>query len=178
VVGKKQLTEVLGSLIVKPEGAPTLVPQSDKRAPLAPKATAADDFADDIDENKDENFIAMGWGTNTAADLLGVVSDTDERLGGYWQIVTSDKKDFYNTWIAMTRTVDIRGTEYTFGVHSDTDNCFVYEKRSGEVVYTCPDTESVTMSDVLDNAIEVCKAEPDFITLVAAAEKRLKKLKK
>lgn len=162
VVGKKQLTEVLGSLIVKPEGAPTLVPQSDKRAPLAAKATAADDFADDIEY------------------LLGIVadSDTDTFFGKYWQIVTADKKDFYNILIGETRTVDIRGTEYTFGVHSNTKNCFVYEKRSGEVVYTCPDTENVTMSDVLDKAIEVCKAEPDFITLVAAAEKRLKKLKK
>jgi hypothetical protein len=160
VVGKKQLTEVLGSLIVKPEGAPTLVPQSDKRAPLAPKATAADDFADDI------------------ADLLGVVSDTEDLFNEYWQIVTADKKGLCNVLIGETRTVDIRGTEYTFGFHSDTDNCFVYEKRSGEVVYTCADTESVTMSDVLDKAIEVCKAEPDFITLVAAAEKRLKKLKK
>jgi hypothetical protein len=136
------------------------VPQSDKRAPLAPKATAADDFADDI------------------ADLLGVVSDTEDLFNEYWQIVTADKKGLCNVLIGETRTVDIRGTEYTFGFHSDTDNCFVYEKRSGEVVYTCADTESVTMSDVLDKAIEVCKAEPDFITLVAAAEKRLKKLKK
>ena len=44
-IGKKVLTEVLGDLIVKPEGKPTLVPVSDKRPALASAASAAEDFS-------------------------------------------------------------------------------------------------------------------------------------
>ena len=44
-VGKKVFTEVLGELIVKPEGKPTLVPESDKRPALASAASAAEDFS-------------------------------------------------------------------------------------------------------------------------------------
>jgi len=43
-IGKKVFTEVLGGLIVKPEGKPTLVPVEDKRPALASAATAAEDF--------------------------------------------------------------------------------------------------------------------------------------
>ena len=45
VVGKKQLADLLGDLIVKPEGRPTLAPESDKRKAIT--HSAADDFADD-----------------------------------------------------------------------------------------------------------------------------------
>ena len=45
VVGKKQLADLLGDLIVKPEGRPTLAPESDKRHAIT--HSAADDFADD-----------------------------------------------------------------------------------------------------------------------------------
>ena len=45
VVGKKQLADLLGDLIVKPEGRPTLAPESDKRQAIT--HSAADDFADD-----------------------------------------------------------------------------------------------------------------------------------
>jgi hypothetical protein len=44
-IGKKVFTEVLGDLIVKPEGKPTLVPVSDKRPALASAASAAEDFS-------------------------------------------------------------------------------------------------------------------------------------
>lgn len=43
LMGKKQFSEILGDLVVKPEGKPTLVPLSDKRPELQ-VSTAADDF--------------------------------------------------------------------------------------------------------------------------------------
>ncbi len=43
LVGKKELTALIGDYIVKPEGKPTLVPESDKRPPLH---DANSDFAD------------------------------------------------------------------------------------------------------------------------------------
>ena len=43
LVGKKQFSEILGDLVVKPEGKPTLVPVTDKRPELQ-VSTAADDF--------------------------------------------------------------------------------------------------------------------------------------
>ena len=45
LLGKKQFDELLGGLIAKPPGAPTLVPMSDKRPAL--KATAKDDFKEE-----------------------------------------------------------------------------------------------------------------------------------
>lgn len=48
VVGKNALSALLGDLIVKPEGRPTLAPESDKRQAIT--RTAADDFADDFQE--------------------------------------------------------------------------------------------------------------------------------
>ena len=47
MLGKKKFEELLGSLVIKPQGKPTLVPESDKRAPLN---TAKDDF-----KEKNEN---------------------------------------------------------------------------------------------------------------------------
>lgn len=44
VVGKKQLTELVGDYIVKPNGKPVLVTESDKRPALSGLATAIDDF--------------------------------------------------------------------------------------------------------------------------------------
>lgn len=44
-IGKKVFTEVLGDLVVKPEGKPTLVPESDKRPALPSAASAAEDFS-------------------------------------------------------------------------------------------------------------------------------------
>lgn len=46
-VGKKKLSDILGKLIDKPAGKPTLVPESDKRKPINPAAKAADDFKED-----------------------------------------------------------------------------------------------------------------------------------
>lgn len=43
LMGKKQFSEILGDLVVKPEGKPTLVPLCDKRPELQ-ISTAADDF--------------------------------------------------------------------------------------------------------------------------------------
>lgn len=42
--GKKKLTEVLGGLIVKPEGKPKLAPESDSRQAISSVAEAAKDF--------------------------------------------------------------------------------------------------------------------------------------
>lgn len=46
-VGKKKLAEVLGKLIQKPPGKPTLVPESDKREPINTAEKAAKDFKED-----------------------------------------------------------------------------------------------------------------------------------
>lgn len=46
VVGKKALSELLGDLIIKPQGKPTLVPESDKRPALNSAARAAELFND------------------------------------------------------------------------------------------------------------------------------------
>ena len=44
LMGKKKFEEVLGGLLVKPQGKPTLVPESDKRPPMN---VASDDFKED-----------------------------------------------------------------------------------------------------------------------------------
>ena len=44
-IGKKKFVEVLGDLITKPEGKPTLVPEGDKRPALTSRASALDDFS-------------------------------------------------------------------------------------------------------------------------------------
>lgn len=46
VVGKAKLAEVLGDLVVKPEGKPTLVSDTDKRPALTPRADAMFDSID------------------------------------------------------------------------------------------------------------------------------------
>lgn len=47
-IGKKQFQELLGDLIVKPAGKPTLVPQSDKRPEISSAASAKEDFKDEV----------------------------------------------------------------------------------------------------------------------------------
>jgi hypothetical protein len=44
-LGKKKFADVLGDLIIKPEGKPTLVPEGDKRPALTSRASALDDFS-------------------------------------------------------------------------------------------------------------------------------------
>ena len=44
LVGKKKFGELAGQYIIKPEGAPTLVPEADKRPPINTAAKAAEDF--------------------------------------------------------------------------------------------------------------------------------------
>lgn len=44
VVGKKRFAELVGEFIVKPEGKPVLVPETDKRPELNSLASATDDF--------------------------------------------------------------------------------------------------------------------------------------
>lgn len=46
MVGKKELAEIAGDLIVKPEGKPTLVPEYDKRPAIDPIARDFDSFAE------------------------------------------------------------------------------------------------------------------------------------
>lgn len=47
LVGKKRFAELAGAFIVKPDGAPTLVPESDKRPALNTAAQAAEDFKEE-----------------------------------------------------------------------------------------------------------------------------------
>lgn len=47
-MGKRTFTETLGDLVIKPEGKPTLVPESDKRPALA-RVSAATDFTNTND---------------------------------------------------------------------------------------------------------------------------------
>lgn len=44
VLGKKRFTQLLGDLVVKPAGKPTLVPEGDKRLAISSVASAAADF--------------------------------------------------------------------------------------------------------------------------------------
>jgi hypothetical protein len=44
-LGKKKFADVLGALVTKPEGKPTLVPEGDKRPAITSRATALDDFS-------------------------------------------------------------------------------------------------------------------------------------
>lgn len=46
LVGRKKFHQLAGQYLIKPEGAPTLVPETDKRPPLNTAAKAAEDFAD------------------------------------------------------------------------------------------------------------------------------------
>lgn len=46
MLGKAQFKTVLGGLVSKPQGRPTLVPDTDNRPSYVPEATAADDFKD------------------------------------------------------------------------------------------------------------------------------------
>ena len=43
-LGKKKFGEVLGKLIYKPEGAPTLAPESDKRPEFKPQQAIIDNI--------------------------------------------------------------------------------------------------------------------------------------
>ncbi len=47
-VGKKKLEELAGDLIIKPAGAPTLAPETDKRPALDRTAEARNEFQEDI----------------------------------------------------------------------------------------------------------------------------------
>ncbi|EAE9799430.1 TPA: DUF2800 domain-containing protein [Listeria monocytogenes] len=50
LIGKKQVSAILGDLIEKPAGKPTLVVETDKRQAIKFKSDAADDFADDLED--------------------------------------------------------------------------------------------------------------------------------
>ena len=50
MVGKKRLAEIIGDLIIKPQGKPVLVPESDKRKPINTAAAAQTDFNNTNDE--------------------------------------------------------------------------------------------------------------------------------
>lgn len=45
LMGKKRFLEVLGDAVIKPQGQPTLVPETDKRPAISSAQSAADDFA-------------------------------------------------------------------------------------------------------------------------------------
>lgn len=49
LVGKKNFTKLVGAYIVKPQGAPALVPEDDPREPF--KSSAAEDFGDGFGED-------------------------------------------------------------------------------------------------------------------------------
>ena len=48
IVGKKEFNELVGSYTYKPPGAPTLVPESDKREAITNKVSAKDAFKEEI----------------------------------------------------------------------------------------------------------------------------------
>ncbi|EAE7765870.1 DUF2800 domain-containing protein [Listeria monocytogenes] len=50
LIGKKQVSAILGDLIEKPAGKPTLVVETDKRQAIKLKSDATDDFAEDLED--------------------------------------------------------------------------------------------------------------------------------
>jgi hypothetical protein len=48
LIGKKKFSEVLGDVIIKPQGKPTLVPASDKRPEMELEAATENDFDDSL----------------------------------------------------------------------------------------------------------------------------------
>lgn len=50
-LGPKKFKELLGDKVVKPNGKPTMVPESDKRPPMDPHAAAQASFSDEEDED-------------------------------------------------------------------------------------------------------------------------------
>ena len=50
LIGKKKFEELLSGLVIKPEGKPTLAPESDKRPELNRVAEAKQDFDNKMDE--------------------------------------------------------------------------------------------------------------------------------
>ena len=44
-LGKKKFAELLGELVIKPQGKPTLAPEGDKRPAITSRASALDDFS-------------------------------------------------------------------------------------------------------------------------------------
>ncbi|EAE9329585.1 DUF2800 domain-containing protein [Listeria monocytogenes] len=50
LIGKKQVSAILGDLIEKPAGKPTLVVETDKRQAVKLKSDATDDFAEDLED--------------------------------------------------------------------------------------------------------------------------------
>ena len=48
LIGKNKFNEILGALIERPEGKPTLVPSSDKRKEIKINNTAVADFKEEI----------------------------------------------------------------------------------------------------------------------------------
>ncbi|MBR2142062.1 DUF2800 domain-containing protein [Anaerovibrio sp.] len=48
IIGKKRFTELMGDNLIKPQGKPTLVPESDKRPPMELENVTDKDFDDDL----------------------------------------------------------------------------------------------------------------------------------
>lgn len=53
LVGKKLFSDILGDLIIKPAGAPTLVSEDDKRPEYNQASAAANDFDDDFEDDEE-----------------------------------------------------------------------------------------------------------------------------
>lgn len=53
-IGKKKFEELLSGLLIKPEGKPTLVQESDKRPELNTVKAAQEDFAEEPDKDREE----------------------------------------------------------------------------------------------------------------------------
>ncbi len=72
IFGKKKLPEVLDGLIIKPPGAPTLVPESDKRPPIDKQKEAESDFADDFEPKQIEEIANLKDAQRFAAGIPGI----------------------------------------------------------------------------------------------------------
>lgn len=48
IIGKKRFTELMGDNLIKPQGKPTLVPESDRRPPMELETATDKDFDDDL----------------------------------------------------------------------------------------------------------------------------------
>lgn len=105
LTGKKKFEVLLGDLISKPPGKPTLVTADDKRPEYVVKTAAEDDFADEVLNEAADDF----------SDMLG---DEPSLVLSYYKLQTNhvnSKK--WEAYEMLAEPVDIGIADYSFVIH-------------------------------------------------------------